>query len=134
MLSSGTLIVLNYLENRDSSTTSPPKAPIVNIPPKIKLMNLDLLDPISSTCLGLTTKVLYPIHKRLHGVLPLDKLLEVSFWHGWVNYHSLGNLLFEQGCIHPAYNQSEKTWGLKGYGKGLNGIWIWRGQKKFDGT
>jgi hypothetical protein len=33
------------------------------------------LDRVSSTCLGLTCKTFYPIHKKLHGIVRLDRVV-----------------------------------------------------------
>lgn len=48
------------------------KLQIVHLPPEIHFAIFDFLDPIDSTCLGLTNKHLYAIHKRMHGTIPLS--------------------------------------------------------------
>ena len=45
---------------------------LTELPAEIHLKVFDLLDLNSSTCLGLTCKKLYPIHRALHGVVPLN--------------------------------------------------------------
>ncbi|CZT13244.1 uncharacterized protein RCO7_15231 [Rhynchosporium graminicola] len=39
---------------------------ITNLPGDIKLSVFDYLDPVSSACLGLSSRHLYPSHKRMH--------------------------------------------------------------------
>ncbi|KAH8817057.1 hypothetical protein F5884DRAFT_778338 [Xylogone sp. PMI_703] len=36
------------------------------LPPELKLNIFDNLDPVSSTCLGLSSKKLYPLHRSVH--------------------------------------------------------------------
>ncbi|CAP61709.1 uncharacterized protein PODANS_4_2790 [Podospora anserina S mat+] len=44
---------------------------LMDLPPEIHYAIFDFLDPIDSTCLGLTNSNLYSIHRRLHGTVPL---------------------------------------------------------------
>lgn len=50
------------------------------------------LDRVSSTCLGLTCKTFYPIHKKLHGIVPLDIVVFRPRAAGWYLV-PLGDLL-----------------------------------------
>ncbi|KAI1808181.1 hypothetical protein F4811DRAFT_549272 [Daldinia bambusicola] len=43
-----------------------------DLPPELHYAIFDFLDPIDSTCLGLTSKHFYSIHKRMHGKVPLS--------------------------------------------------------------
>jgi hypothetical protein len=44
---------------------------LLALPPELHLEIFKHLHPVSSTCLGLTCKEFYPIHKQLHGVVNL---------------------------------------------------------------
>jgi hypothetical protein len=44
---------------------------LTDLPPELHFALFDFLDPIDSTCLGLTNKHFYAIHRRLHGAVPL---------------------------------------------------------------
>jgi hypothetical protein len=44
----------------------------MDMPPELHYAIFDLLDPIDSTCMGLTNKHFYAIHRRLHGTVPLS--------------------------------------------------------------
>ncbi|KAK6950819.1 hypothetical protein Daesc_007344 [Daldinia eschscholtzii] len=43
-----------------------------DLPPELHYAIFDFLDPIDSTCLGLTSKHFYSIHKRMHGKVSLS--------------------------------------------------------------
>jgi len=45
---------------------------LLNFPAEIHLLLLEQLDPVSSTCLGLTCKKLYAYHRTLHGTVSLN--------------------------------------------------------------
>lgn len=45
---------------------------LLDLPTEIHLSVLDLLDRIDSTCLGLTNRYFYAIHRRRHGTVPLS--------------------------------------------------------------
>lgn len=53
------------------ATNKARKSKLVKNPPKIELMIFERLDPVSSTFLGLCSKLLYPIHGDLHGKVSL---------------------------------------------------------------
>ncbi|KAK0666363.1 hypothetical protein QBC41DRAFT_151077 [Cercophora samala] len=44
---------------------------LMDLPSEIHYAIFDFLDPIDSTCFGLTNSNLYSIHRRLHGTVPL---------------------------------------------------------------
>ncbi|RKU49386.1 hypothetical protein DL546_004492 [Coniochaeta pulveracea] len=45
---------------------------LMDLPPELHYAIFDFLDPIDSTCMGLTNKHFYAIHRRLHGTVPLS--------------------------------------------------------------
>lgn len=45
---------------------------LVDLPPELHYAIFDFLDPIDSTCLGLTNKHFYDIHRRMHGTIALS--------------------------------------------------------------
>lgn len=44
----------------------------MNLPTEIHLLIFDRLDPVDSTCLGLTSQKLYAIHRHIHGTVSLS--------------------------------------------------------------
>ncbi|KAH6617282.1 hypothetical protein F5144DRAFT_498260 [Chaetomium tenue] len=44
---------------------------LTDLPPELHFAIFDFLDPIDSTCFGLTNKHFYAIHRRLHGAVSL---------------------------------------------------------------
>jgi hypothetical protein len=46
---------------------------ILSLPAELLNAIFSLLDPVNSTCLGLTSKYLYPIHRSFQGTVSLDK-------------------------------------------------------------
>lgn len=48
----------------------------MDLPAELHFAVFDFLDAIDSTCLGLTNKHFYSIHRRLHGKVPLSKRRE----------------------------------------------------------
>ncbi|KAK3305362.1 uncharacterized protein B0T15DRAFT_194683 [Chaetomium strumarium] len=44
---------------------------LMDLPAELHFVIFDFLDPIDSTCFGLTSKHFYAIHRRLHGTVPL---------------------------------------------------------------
>jgi hypothetical protein len=49
-----------------------PRINIMDLPGEVHYAVFDFLDPIDSTCLGLTNKHFYAIHRRMHGSVPLS--------------------------------------------------------------
>ncbi|KAL2021997.1 hypothetical protein VTK56DRAFT_6237 [Thermocarpiscus australiensis] len=45
---------------------------LMDLPAELHYAIFDFLDPIDSTCLGLTNRHFYTIHRRLHGTVPLS--------------------------------------------------------------
>jgi hypothetical protein len=50
----------------ETSTQRASKATLLTLPSEIKFMIFSLLEPSFSTCLGLASKSLYPIHRAIH--------------------------------------------------------------------
>lgn len=48
------------------------KLQIIHLPPELHFAVFDFLDDIDSTCLGLTSKHFYYIHRRMRGTIPLS--------------------------------------------------------------
>ncbi|KAH8670814.1 hypothetical protein BX600DRAFT_230253 [Xylariales sp. PMI_506] len=48
------------------------KLKLIHLPAELHFAIFDFLDPIDSTCLGLTSKHFYAIHWRMHGTVPLS--------------------------------------------------------------
>lgn len=44
---------------------------IVNLPAELELQIFEQLDPVDSTCLGLTCTKLQATHRQIHGIIPL---------------------------------------------------------------
>ena len=44
---------------------------LISLPPELQLRVFDLLDRCSSTCLGLTTRIFYRLHRAARGKVPL---------------------------------------------------------------
>ncbi|KAG9243384.1 hypothetical protein BJ878DRAFT_119842 [Calycina marina] len=63
--------VYHYPEYSKPSYSSSRKHHLTSLPPEIQLEIFDTLDPVSSTCLGLTSKQFYPIHRSTHQHVPL---------------------------------------------------------------
>lgn len=45
---------------------------LADLPAELHYAIFDFLDPIDSTCLGLTNKHFYAVHRRMHGTVPLS--------------------------------------------------------------
>ncbi|OAA66586.1 f-box domain containing protein [Niveomyces insectorum RCEF 264] len=71
---------------------------LCDLPPELHYAIFDFLEPIDSTCLGLTNKHFYAIHQRLHGVVPLSARRAGPNDMEWV-WHLAGRML-QQGQ-HP---------------------------------
>ncbi|KAH8773123.1 hypothetical protein F5882DRAFT_381409 [Hyaloscypha sp. PMI_1271] len=57
-----------------------PKPALASIPPELQNKIFSYLDPVTSTCLGLTSKKFYAIHKSLHGVKVTLLLTDTDFF------------------------------------------------------
>jgi hypothetical protein len=62
-----------------SSTDHNNNSYLTTLPPELQLSIFDSLDPVSSTCLGLTSRKLYPLHRARHKKVGL---YEGSYDHG----------------------------------------------------
>lgn len=68
----------SVMDYEPPSQTHPPsmRMAITDLPGEIHFAVFDFLDPIDSTCLGLTNKHFYAIHRRMHGIIPLSSRRE----------------------------------------------------------
>ncbi|KAH8900493.1 hypothetical protein GQ53DRAFT_599629, partial [Thozetella sp. PMI_491] len=57
---------------------------LLDLPGEIHCAIFDFLDPIDSTCLGLTNRHFYDIHRRMHGTVPLTAQRDGPNELGWV--------------------------------------------------
>jgi hypothetical protein len=57
---------LNESEKHPNELTDHPPPRLTTLPPELHLSIFDNLDPVSSACLGLTTKKFYPLHRSAH--------------------------------------------------------------------
>jgi len=69
-----------------------PKATLLTLPPEIKFMIFSLLEPSFSTCFGLASKSLYPIHRAIHGKVRLYEYNCCFLMNPWCWFHLLDYL------------------------------------------
>ncbi|KAK4249725.1 hypothetical protein C7999DRAFT_39208 [Corynascus novoguineensis] len=65
---------------------------LMDLPAELHFVVFDFLDPIDSTCLGLTNKHFYAIHRRLHGTVPLTTRRDGPNELEWA-WHFSGNIV-----------------------------------------
>ncbi|KUJ19745.1 uncharacterized protein LY89DRAFT_779656 [Mollisia scopiformis] len=75
-------VQLKANEVSESVSTAGP-ATLVTLPPEILLLIFDYLNPAASTCLGLTCKKLYPVHRAIHGIVRLSAPSEPNGFYLW---------------------------------------------------
>ncbi|CAJ2503018.1 Uu.00g104120.m01.CDS01 [Anthostomella pinea] len=75
-----------------------------DLPPELHYAIFDYLDPIDSTCLGLTSKHFYAVHHHMHGAVSLGARREGPNDMEWVWRHA-GPFVFSNGT---AANSSNK--------------------------
>ena len=89
-------------------------ASLSTLPAELQLAIISCLDPVSSTCLGLTCKTFYPIHIALHGVVYLG----TNYW-GWYgicgkrfaeHYHLTSLSSKWGGPMFERYHYRKKKW------------------------
>jgi hypothetical protein len=73
-----------------AATSGIAKASLLTLPSEIMLMIFSYLNPSPSVCLGLSSKLLYPLHRSLHGKVPLRKY---SWSYAWCSDENLLHLL-----------------------------------------
>ncbi|KAK3366545.1 hypothetical protein B0H63DRAFT_490537 [Podospora didyma] len=78
------------------------------LPPELLFAIFDFLSLLDSTCLGLASKYLYLIHRRLHGTVPLSTRLPApnSFEWAW-QFSSLSHLGGSFACPKCDINRCE---------------------------
>ena len=59
-----------------------------DLPPELHYAIFDFLDPIDSTCLGLTSRQFYAVHRRMHGTVSLGARREGPNDMEWVWRHA----------------------------------------------
>ncbi|KAH8593648.1 hypothetical protein B0O99DRAFT_207488 [Bisporella sp. PMI_857] len=64
--------VISYAELKRRIRSQRPSSPFQQCHPEVKRMIASRLDVVSSTCLGLTCRALYDVHRKLHGCVPLS--------------------------------------------------------------
>ncbi|KAL1839965.1 hypothetical protein VTJ49DRAFT_970 [Mycothermus thermophilus] len=65
---------------------------LMDLPAELHYSIMDFLDPIDSTCLGLTNKHFYAIHRRLRGTVPLTTRRDGPNDLEWA-WHLAGNIV-----------------------------------------
>ncbi|KAL2162405.1 hypothetical protein VTH06DRAFT_7318 [Thermothelomyces fergusii] len=71
---------------------------LMNLPAELHFVIFEFLDPIDSTCLGLTNKHFYAIHRRLHGTVPLTARREGPNELEWA-WHTATNTTSKSSCV-----------------------------------
>ncbi|KAK4142070.1 uncharacterized protein C8A04DRAFT_13558 [Dichotomopilus funicola] len=71
-----------------------------DLPGELHFAVFDFLDPIDSTCLGLTNKHFYAIHRRLHGSVPLTIRRGGPNELEWA-WHQAGNVVRQNPPVVP---------------------------------
>ncbi|KAK3383964.1 hypothetical protein B0T24DRAFT_70718 [Lasiosphaeria ovina] len=76
------------------------------LPAELHYAIFDFLDPIDSTCLGLTNSHFYTIHRRLHGIVPLSARRDGPNELEWA-WHLAGNVIRIPPGIEPTLGDRE---------------------------
>ncbi|AEO64536.1 e91176de-7c22-4270-b464-15104fc05307 [Thermothielavioides terrestris] len=71
---------------------------LMDLPAELHFAIFDFLDPIDSTCLGLTNKHFYAIHRRLHGTVPLTTRRKGPNDLEWA-WHLAGNIVRKNPAV-----------------------------------
>jgi hypothetical protein len=74
---------------------------LTDLPAELHYAIFDFLDPIDSTCLGLTSKHFYAIHRRLHGSVPLTARRDGPNDLEWA-WHLAGNIVRKNPAVVAA--------------------------------
>jgi hypothetical protein len=74
-----TSLVGSSKETSKAAPNGVAKATILTLPLELKLMIFSYLCSSASVCLGLSSKLLYPLHRSLHGKMPL---INTHVWWG----------------------------------------------------
>ncbi|GAB1316243.1 F-box domain containing protein [Madurella fahalii] len=86
---------------------------LTDLPAELHYAIFDFLDPIDSTCLGLTNRHFYAIHRRMHGTVPLSARRDGPNELEWA-WHLAGNIIRTNPS---AADGKEAIAPLKGLGK-----------------
>jgi hypothetical protein len=81
--SGNSLEIVRYKMNQKERARSPTQLLSIAevFPDEVILLIFEKLHPVTSTCLGLTCKKLYPIHRSLHGTVGLKRTV-LGTWQG----------------------------------------------------
>ncbi|KAL2127600.1 hypothetical protein VTI74DRAFT_10436 [Chaetomium olivicolor] len=79
---------------------------LTDLPSELHFAIFDFLDPIDSTCLGLTNKHFYAIHRRLHGTVPLTARRAGPNDLEWA-WHLAGNIVRNNPAVITADDASK---------------------------
>jgi hypothetical protein len=74
---------------------------LTDLPAELHYVIFDFLDPIDSTCFGLTSKHFYTIHRRLHGTVPLTARRDGPNDLEWA-WHLAGNIVRKNPAVVAA--------------------------------
>ncbi|KAK4126692.1 hypothetical protein N657DRAFT_640556 [Parathielavia appendiculata] len=90
---------------------------LTDLPAELHYAIFDFLNPIDSTCLGLTNKHFYTIHRRLHGTVPLTARRDGPNDLEWA-WHLAGNIVRKNPSVVVAEDSKDAQTGpLKGLGQ-----------------
>ncbi|KAK3935895.1 hypothetical protein QBC46DRAFT_40869 [Diplogelasinospora grovesii] len=82
-----------------------PNKTLLELAAELHYAIFDFLDPIDSTCLGLTNKHFYAIHRRMHGSVPLSVRRDGPNELEWA-WHIAGNVVRSSSALSPNGNDS----------------------------
>ncbi|KAK3394900.1 hypothetical protein B0H63DRAFT_385263 [Podospora didyma] len=74
---------------------------LLDMPPELHYAIFDFLDRIDSTCLALTNKHFYQIHRRMHGTVPLSARRDGPNELEWA-WHLAGNVMRASSSLSAA--------------------------------
>ena len=80
---------------------------LTDLPGELHYAIFDFLDPIDSTCLGLTSRHFYAIHRRLHGSVPLTARRDGPNELEWA-WHLAGNVIKSQPIEVEGMGEKER--------------------------
>lgn len=89
---------------------------LMDLPAELHFSIIDFLDPIDSTCLGLTNKHFYAIHRRLHGTVALTARRGGPNELEWA-WHLAGNIVRQNPTAVIDSQDIAAAAGLKGLGE-----------------
>lgn len=111
--------ILRLLANKASADTNnnPPPPTLQTLPVELQLRIFKSLDPIASTCAGLSCKALYPIHIDVHGIVKLDHEVLGGCYRAWARSMLYQFLWLWGGEVTWSYDLTTKSWRCRFIGK-----------------